>query len=232
VIEFRSRPRAPRRPTARGSAAANEIRRHVGRHRWHRGELQRTRSTAFRSNSPTTLIADVPLSFTLQGRLGRARRSAGELARVHGRACATTRHSELQDNVSPRAALFFSQERYGAKLLYAEGFRNPSAFEGYFKDGLGLHRPPRGSDGRADSQLRGGSRGHGRCPAWRRGCRHFGGTRATSSEAGPAPEDRRLLQFQNVARYVSLASRPRRRIATAKAGSCSPAARTRRSAAR
>jgi outer membrane receptor protein involved in Fe transport len=45
------------------------------------------------------------------------------------------RNSLLDDRVSPRAALFVSQgDRYGAKALYSEGFRNPSAFEGFFDD--------------------------------------------------------------------------------------------------
>jgi iron complex outermembrane receptor protein len=46
------------------------------------------------------------------------------------------RNSLLEDRVSPRAALFASKkDAYGAKLLYSEGFRNPSAFEGFFDDG-------------------------------------------------------------------------------------------------
>ncbi len=46
------------------------------------------------------------------------------------------RNSELEDRVSPRAALFLGPpDRYGLKLLYAEGFRNPSAYEGFFEDG-------------------------------------------------------------------------------------------------
>ena len=47
------------------------------------------------------------------------------------------RHSVLEARVSPRAALFASDgDRYGAKLLYAEGFRNPSAYERFFEDGI------------------------------------------------------------------------------------------------
>ncbi len=46
------------------------------------------------------------------------------------------RHSLLENRLSPRAALFLSKkDRYGAKLIYAEGFRNPSMFEGFFDDG-------------------------------------------------------------------------------------------------
>ena len=41
----------------------------------------------------------------------------------------------IDKRVSPRAALFLAKpEHYGLKLLYAEGFRNPSAFEGAFYD--------------------------------------------------------------------------------------------------
>ncbi len=46
------------------------------------------------------------------------------------------RNSVLENRVSPRAALFLGpSDRYGLKLLYAEGFRNPSALEGFFDDG-------------------------------------------------------------------------------------------------
>ncbi len=52
------------------------------------------------------------------------------------------RHSLLEDRVSPRAALFASHgDRYGAKLLYAEGFRNPSAYEAFFEDGIQFKAP-------------------------------------------------------------------------------------------
>ena len=45
--------------------------------------------------------------------------------------------------LSPRVALFLaSPERYGVKLLYATGFRNPSAFEGHFQDGTDFSSNP------------------------------------------------------------------------------------------
>ncbi len=45
------------------------------------------------------------------------------------------RNSEFTNELSPRAALFLRKgEAYGAKLLYAEGFRNPSIFEAYYDD--------------------------------------------------------------------------------------------------
>jgi outer membrane receptor protein involved in Fe transport len=44
-------------------------------------------------------------------------------------------NSILPDNLSPRAALFLQKRNhYGLKLLYAEGFRNPSSYEAFFAD--------------------------------------------------------------------------------------------------
>ena len=162
----------------------------------------RTRSTAFRSNEPDTLIADVPLSFTLQGVYAELDgRPASWLGFTAG--LRYDRHSELQDNVSPRAALFFSQERYGAKLLYAEGFRNPSAFEGYFKDDSDFIAHPEDLTAERIRSFE--------AVAWARPLPGLA-TRLSAFrwdardiiEAVPAPEDPALLQFQNVARYVSL----------------------------
>jgi iron complex outermembrane receptor protein len=53
------------------------------------------------------------------------------------------RNSLLEERVSPRAALFASKkDAYGVKLLYSEGFRNPSAFEGFFDDGTDFAANP------------------------------------------------------------------------------------------
>lgn len=52
-------------------------------------------------------------------------------------------NTAIAAKLSPRAALFLTNgEKYGAKLLYAEGFRNPSAFEGYFEDGVDFSANP------------------------------------------------------------------------------------------
>jgi iron complex outermembrane receptor protein len=52
------------------------------------------------------------------------------------------RNSVIDTRFSPRAALFFSKpEKYGLKLLYAEGFRNPSAFEAFFFDNTSFAAP-------------------------------------------------------------------------------------------
>jgi outer membrane receptor for ferrienterochelin and colicins len=53
------------------------------------------------------------------------------------------RNSILEDRVSPRAAVFLAdKDRFGLKLLYAEGFRNPSAFEAFFADGTDFEANP------------------------------------------------------------------------------------------
>ncbi|MFT3693167.1 MAG: TonB-dependent receptor [Kofleriaceae bacterium] len=45
------------------------------------------------------------------------------------------RNNVIDTKISPRAALFISKpEKYGVKLLYAQGFRNPSAYEAFFYD--------------------------------------------------------------------------------------------------
>ena len=45
-------------------------------------------------------------------------------------------NSEFENNVSPRTALFLKRgETVGLKILFAEGFRNPSIFEAFYADG-------------------------------------------------------------------------------------------------
>ncbi|CAN5314826.1 hypothetical protein BH11MYX1_BH11MYX1_56470 [soil metagenome] len=52
------------------------------------------------------------------------------------------RNSVIDTRLSPRAALFVSRpEKYGVKLLYAEGFRNPSAYEAFFHDDVTFAAP-------------------------------------------------------------------------------------------
>jgi len=46
------------------------------------------------------------------------------------------RNSLFDNKLSPRTALFVNfRERFGGKLLFAQGFRNPSVFEAFFEDG-------------------------------------------------------------------------------------------------
>lgn len=52
------------------------------------------------------------------------------------------RNSVIDRRLSPRAALFISKpEKYGVKFLYAEGFRNPSAYEAFFHDDVTFAAP-------------------------------------------------------------------------------------------
>lgn len=100
----------------------------------------RTMASSFDPGAPTggTDAVDVERSFDIQGLYteieGRAPVGAGlELGVTAG--ARYDRNSEFENNLSPRAALFLNRgNRYGAKLLYAEGFRNPSVFEAFFED--------------------------------------------------------------------------------------------------
>ena len=101
----------------------------------------RTRSTAFEAITPDELIANTPKKFLLAGIYTELDGQPLPWLGFTGGLRADI-HSQLQDKLSPRAALFFSRSPdqvgaggYGAKLLYAEGFRNPSAFEAFFEDG-------------------------------------------------------------------------------------------------
>src|SRR5262249_6577944 len=52
------------------------------------------------------------------------------------------RNSVIDRRFSPRAAIFLAKpEKYGLKLLYAEGFRNPSAYEAFFYDNTSFSQP-------------------------------------------------------------------------------------------
>ena len=111
-------------------------------------------------------------------------------------------NTKIARKLSPRAALFLTNgEKYGAKLLYAEGFRNPSAFEGFFEDGRDFSSNPdikpetvRSFEG----------------VLWARPITGLS-TRLSGFywkakdviEQLPDPDDETLLQFQNVGVYVT-----------------------------
>ncbi|MEJ7599792.1 MAG: TonB-dependent receptor [Kofleriaceae bacterium] len=104
--------------------------------------------------------------------------------------------------LSPRAAMFLaSPERYGLKLLYAEGFRNPSAFEGFFEDGVDFAANPSITSERIRSF---------EAVLWGKLVRGLA-TRLSGFywdardvvEQRPDPAEPERLQFQNVGRYVS-----------------------------
>ncbi|MBK7197545.1 MAG: TonB-dependent receptor, partial [Myxococcales bacterium] len=94
-----------------------------------------TNSQAFYYGAAPDEVVEVPKAFNLQGLYTEIdAKPLPWLALTAG--VRADRNSALDDRVSPRAALFASRDRYGAKLLYAEGFRNPSAYEGFFEDGV------------------------------------------------------------------------------------------------
>ena len=111
-------------------------------------------------------------------------------------------NSVLDKNVSPRAALFISQpEKYGLKLLYAEGFRNPSAYEAFFFDNVSFAQPVNIHAEKIQSL---------EAVLW---AKPIGGMSLRLSgfywdatgivEQLPDPDNMTLLQFQNAGQYIS-----------------------------
>jgi iron complex outermembrane receptor protein len=111
-------------------------------------------------------------------------------------------NTESASRLSPRAALFLTNgEKYGAKLLYAEGFRNASAFEGAFHDDV---------DFAANPDIKPETVRSFEGVLW---ARPITGLSARLSgfywkakdviEQLPDPDDETLLQFQNVGEYVT-----------------------------
>lgn len=101
----------------------------------------RSESRYYVPDPATEPVVVVPRSFNLEGVYTEVdARPTSWFALTAG--VRADRHSVLEDRISPRAALFASDgDRYGAKLLYAEGFRNPSAYEAFFEDGIQFKAP-------------------------------------------------------------------------------------------
>lgn len=168
------------------------------------GSYNRTRSTAYTVDAPDDLIADVPINYNLLGVYseldGQPLPWLGFTAGLRFDV-----HSELQDKLSPRAALFVAKpERYGAKLLYAEGFRNPSAYEAYFTDETDFIADP--------DALRAETIRSFEVVAWAKPAPglstrisgfYWDARDIIEQAPPPPPADQDLLQFQNVTRYVS-----------------------------
>ncbi len=166
------------------------------------GELSnnRTRSTAFESPTPDDLIANTPKKFNL----------GGIYSELDGQPTAwfgftgglrVDIHSQLQNKLSPRAAVFFSNPERGLKLLYAEGFRNPSAFEAFFEDGSDFIADP--------ANLKAETIRSFEAVAWAKQgglstrLSAFYWDAADIIEALASPSDPDLQQHQNTTRYVS-----------------------------
>lgn len=112
------------------------------------------------------------------------------------------RNAVIDRRISPRAALFLAKpEQYGAKLLYAEGFRNPSAYEAFFFDNTSFSQPV---------DLRAETIRSFEAVLWAK----LAGLSARVSgfywnardvvEQLPDPNNPMLLQFQNAARFVTM----------------------------
>jgi outer membrane receptor for ferrienterochelin and colicins len=112
------------------------------------------------------------------------------------------RNSVIDQRVSPRGALFLAkEEQVGLKLLYAEGFRNPSAFEGFFEDGVDFSSNP---------NIKSESIRSFEAVLWARPIAGlstrlsgFYWTTDNIVEQREDPDMAGLLQFQNVGQYVT-----------------------------
>jgi outer membrane receptor for ferrienterochelin and colicins len=100
----------------------------------------KTESRSYPSSMPDRVV--VPKDFSIQGVYAEADAAPTSwLSATAG--LRFDRNSILEDRLSPRVALFLAKrEQLGVKLLYAEGFRNPSAFEAFFSDGTDFDANP------------------------------------------------------------------------------------------
>ncbi|MEO8843858.1 MAG: TonB-dependent receptor plug domain-containing protein [Kofleriaceae bacterium] len=98
------------------------------------GNFNRTRSRSYTVGGADEV--DVPKDFNIEGLYTEL---DGNLTPWLGYTAGARydRNSAIDTKLSPRAALFISKpEKYGVKFLYAEGFRNPSAYEAFFYDNV------------------------------------------------------------------------------------------------
>lgn len=161
----------------------------------------RTRSTAVSVGAPAAARTDIPATYNLEAAYAEVDGQPLPWLGFTGGA-RLDRNSRLEDRLSPRAALFLARpEVAGVKLLYAEGFRNASAYESTFDDGAQFLANP---------NIRAETIRTFEAVAW---AKPQPGVSARLSgfywdvcgiiEAVPAPEDPNRLQFRNVTRYVS-----------------------------
>ncbi|MBA2539266.1 MAG: TonB-dependent receptor, partial [Deltaproteobacteria bacterium] len=95
-----------------------------------------TRSESY-LKSEEAIAEDIPVNFSNQGVYTEVDTKVTEWLGASAGA-RFDRNSVIENGtrLSPRAAIFLNTEqKAGLKLLYAEGFRNPSMFEGFFEDG-------------------------------------------------------------------------------------------------
>jgi iron complex outermembrane receptor protein len=161
----------------------------------------RTRSEASKPRAPDPQLVSAPKNFNIVGVYAELDGQPASWLGFTG-GLRFDHHALLDDKLSPRAALFLAKpEQYGAKLLYAQGFRNPSAFEAFFADN---------SDFKLPVGLRAETIRSFEAVLWAKPrpglslrLSGFDWDAADIIEARPAPDDATILQFQNVTRYVS-----------------------------
>jgi iron complex outermembrane receptor protein len=151
---------------------------------------------------PDGTAACVPKSFNIEGVYSEVDAQPYEWLGFTGGA-RFDRNSVIDKRVSPRAALFLAKpEHYGLKLLYAEGFRNPSAFEAFFYDNVSFSQPK----GLGAETIRSFE-----AVAWSKPIAGLS-TRlsgfywniADVVEQLEDPDNPNLLQFQNAAKFVTM----------------------------
>ena len=158
-----------------------------------------TKSRAFTEGSSTGVV--VPLDFSIQGIYSELDGQPTDWLGFTG-GVRFDNNTAIESRLSPRAALFLAKkEQYGAKLLYAEGFRNPSAFEGYFADGVDFNANP---DIKSET-IRSFEAVLWAKPLAGLSTRLSGFYWDASKviEQLPDPRDATRLQFQNVSRYIT-----------------------------
>ncbi|MCW5803830.1 MAG: TonB-dependent receptor [Deltaproteobacteria bacterium] len=160
----------------------------------------RTESRAFFVDDTGNAIV-VPLDFSIQGAYtevdGQPTKWLGFTGGVR-----FDNNSVIDNRLTPRGALFLQKpEKYGLKLLASSGFRNPTAFEGFFADGV---------DFSANTKIRSETVRAYEVVLWARPIAGmslrlsgFAWDARDVVEQRPDPEDEALLQFQNVGRYVT-----------------------------
>ncbi|HEX5064139.1 MAG TPA: TonB-dependent receptor, partial [Kofleriaceae bacterium] len=152
--------------------------------------------------APTGGAACVPQNFNIEGVYSEVDAQPYEWLGFTG-GVRFDRNSVIDRRISPRAALFLAKpEKYGAKLLYAEGFRNPSAFEAFFYDNTSFSQP----QSLGAEKIRSFE-----AVVW---AKPTGGlsTRLSSFywsardvvEQLPDPDNPMLLQFQNAAKFITM----------------------------
>jgi iron complex outermembrane receptor protein len=86
--------------------------------------------------------AHVPSNFNIEGVYAEMNANATDWATVSA-GLRFDRNSDFENKFSPRLALLFHDgDDFGLKLLYAQGFRNPSPVEAFFKDNMSIDANP------------------------------------------------------------------------------------------